>query len=93
VRGVQLIDISLRGLHVKRTPPLLRPFIAAFQRLLRETSIGKAFFGNVATPRVRGCTAPGCTAPGCTAPAPRPVLASLPPAPTCCCPPPPTCRR
>jgi hypothetical protein len=52
VRGVQLIDISLRGLHEQRTSPLARPFIAAFQRLLRETSIGQAFFGNVATPQV-----------------------------------------
>lgn len=52
VRGVQVINISLRGLHVKRQQPWLRPLVAAFQRLLRETSIGAAFFGNVATPRV-----------------------------------------
>lgn len=48
VTGVQLINISLRGLHVARQPPLARPFIAAFQRLLRETDLGRAFFGNVA---------------------------------------------
>lgn len=53
MRGVQLIDISLRGLHVKRQSPLSRPFVAAFQRVLRETDLGKAFFGNVATARVR----------------------------------------
>jgi hypothetical protein len=52
VRGVQLLDISLRGLHVDRTPAWLRPFVAALQRVLRETQLGQAFFGNVATPQV-----------------------------------------
>ncbi|WIA19379.1 hypothetical protein OEZ85_004004 [Tetradesmus obliquus] len=51
VRGVQLINISLRGLHVERQQPWQRPLVAAFQRLLRETSLGSAFFGSVATPR------------------------------------------
>ncbi|GBF88496.1 hypothetical protein Rsub_01209 [Raphidocelis subcapitata] len=51
VSGVQLINISLRGLHVSRQAPLARPFIAAFQRLLRETELGRAFFGNVAQPK------------------------------------------
>ena len=49
VRGVQLIDISLRGLHVDRQPPLARPLIAALQRLLRDTAAGRAFFAGVAT--------------------------------------------
>ncbi|PNW75838.1 hypothetical protein CHLRE_12g558550v5 [Chlamydomonas reinhardtii] len=54
VKGVQCIDISLRGLHVKRQPAWQRPFVAAFQRFLRETDAGKAFFGNVATERTVG---------------------------------------
>lgn len=53
VNGVQCLDISLRGLHIKRQAPLQRPFVAAFQRLLRETQAGQAFFANVATERVR----------------------------------------
>lgn len=52
VQGVQLINISLRGLHVKRQNAVQRPLIAAFQRVLRDTQLGQAFFGNVATPQV-----------------------------------------
>lgn len=48
VAGVQLYNISLRGLHMKRTSPVARPFIAAFQRLLRDTQLGEAFFSSVA---------------------------------------------
>lgn len=51
MRGVQLIDISLRGLHVKRTSPLARPFVALLQRVLRETQLGQAFFGSIAKPQ------------------------------------------
>lgn len=51
VTGVQLIDISLRGLHVQRQSPLARPFVSAFQSLLRETQLGQAFFGNIAQPQ------------------------------------------
>ncbi|KXZ44026.1 hypothetical protein GPECTOR_75g750 [Gonium pectorale] len=54
VAGVQCIDISLRGLHVKRQAPWQRPFVAAFQRFLKETDAGKAFFANVATERTVG---------------------------------------
>jgi pimeloyl-ACP methyl ester carboxylesterase len=49
VRGVMLLNVSLRGLHVSKQPPFARPLIAAFQRLLRETSVGQAFFANVAS--------------------------------------------
>jgi hypothetical protein len=35
VRGVQLINISLRGLHVDRQPAWQRPLVASFQRLLK----------------------------------------------------------
>ncbi|KAG1680822.1 hypothetical protein FOA52_008155 [Chlamydomonas sp. UWO 241] len=51
VRGVQLLNISLRGLHVKRQSPVMRPLVAAFQRLLRETDLGRAFFGSIARPQ------------------------------------------
>jgi len=51
VKGVVLIDVSLRMLHVSKQPPLARPFIAWFQRLLRTTSLGKYFFSQVAQER------------------------------------------
>jgi len=51
VRGVVLLNVSHRGLHVTKQPPPLRPLIAAFQWLLRETALGQRFFGTVATPR------------------------------------------
>lgn len=52
VKGVQLLDISLRGLHVKRTPAWQRPLVAQFQKLLKETTLGEWFFGSVAKPQV-----------------------------------------
>lgn len=51
VLGVQLTNISLRGLHVDRQAPLARPFIRAFQLLLRDTPLGESFFGSVAQQR------------------------------------------
>ena len=42
---------SPRRLHVKRTPTLVRPFVAALQRVLRETQLGQAFFASVAKPQ------------------------------------------
>ena len=48
VRGVVLLNISLRGLHVTKQPPFAKPFIKALQTTLRTTDVGKAFFGNVA---------------------------------------------
>jgi pimeloyl-ACP methyl ester carboxylesterase len=53
VRGVVLINISLRGLHVTKQPALARPFIAALQRTLRETDVGRKFFGTVAREQAR----------------------------------------
>ena len=50
VKGVILINISLRALHVKKQPPLQRPFVAALQTFLRETNIGNYFFNSVAKP-------------------------------------------
>jgi pimeloyl-ACP methyl ester carboxylesterase len=51
VRGVVLMNISLRGLHVSKQPAIIRPFVKALQRTLRETSVGKSFFGSVAKAR------------------------------------------
>jgi pimeloyl-ACP methyl ester carboxylesterase len=48
VRGVCLLNISLRGLHVTKQPAFAKPFIKALQTTLRTTDIGKKFFGNVA---------------------------------------------
>ncbi|KAK8545109.1 hypothetical protein V6N12_025958 [Hibiscus sabdariffa] len=49
-RGLFLLNISLRMLHVKKQPWFGRPFIASFQSLLRNTAVGKVFFRSVATP-------------------------------------------
>lgn len=38
-------------LHAKKQPVFLRPFVTALQTLLRETPLGAAFFGQVATPQ------------------------------------------
>lgn len=48
VRGVVLLSVSLRGLHVTKQPPALRPLVAAFQRLLRTTPLGPALFAQIA---------------------------------------------
>jgi pimeloyl-ACP methyl ester carboxylesterase len=50
VKGIVLIDISLRMLHVKKQSPLLRPLTSLLQTVLRETGIGKTFFKQVAQP-------------------------------------------
>lgn len=51
VNGIMLLNISLRMLHIKKQPVLLRPFVAALQTALRETPLGGLFFGQVATPK------------------------------------------
>lgn len=52
VRGVQLLDISLRMLHTTKQQPWQRPLVTGFQRLLRDTQLGQWFFGAVAKPQV-----------------------------------------
>ncbi|CAL1373161.1 unnamed protein product [Linum trigynum] len=49
-KGVVLLNISLRMLHIKKQPPFGRPFIRSFQNLLRNTALGKFFFSSVAKP-------------------------------------------
>ena len=48
VKGVVLINMSLRMLHTEKQSPFQRPITSAIQTLLRETSIGKNFFSQVA---------------------------------------------
>ena len=50
VKAVQLLNVSLRALHVSKQPALARPLIAGFQTLLRETPAGQMFFDSVAKP-------------------------------------------
>ncbi|KAL5720552.1 hypothetical protein ACHQM5_013216 [Ranunculus cassubicifolius] len=50
-KGILLINISLRMLHITKQPWFGRPFIRSFQNLLRDTSLGKFFFKSVATPQ------------------------------------------
>lgn len=49
-KGIFLLNISLRMLHISKQPWFGRPFIKSFQSLLRNTVIGKLFFSAVATP-------------------------------------------
>ncbi|CAL8998383.1 unnamed protein product [Prunus brigantina] len=49
-KGVMLLNISLRLLHIKKQPWYGRPLIRSFQHLLRNTEVGKYFFKIVATP-------------------------------------------
>lgn len=62
VAGVQLLDVSLRMLHTKKQAPWQRPLVSAFQRLLRETPLGKLFFGAIAKPAVSMRSGP-CNTP------------------------------
>jgi pimeloyl-ACP methyl ester carboxylesterase len=50
VRGIVLLNVSLRELHLSKQPALLRPFVAALQSTLRTTPLGAAFFSQVAQP-------------------------------------------
>lgn len=47
IKGVVLINMSLRMLHVKKQKRYLRPFLSGLQTLLRETRLGKLFFNQV----------------------------------------------
>lgn len=55
VRGVQLMNVSLRMLHTTKQAPWQRPLVSSFQRLLRETQVGVWLFNAVAKPQVT-CT-------------------------------------
>ncbi|XP_059659609.1 pheophytinase, chloroplastic [Cornus florida] len=49
-KGIILLNISLRMLHIKKQPWFARPLIRSFQSLLRNTAVGKFFFRTVAKP-------------------------------------------
>jgi pimeloyl-ACP methyl ester carboxylesterase len=49
VKGLILINMSLRMLHVKKQNPLLRPFVSMLQTTLRKSGVGNVFFEQVAT--------------------------------------------
>ena len=51
VKGVVLIDVSLRMLHLKKQSPPIRPFVKLIQNTLRETPLGELFFKQVAEKR------------------------------------------
>jgi pimeloyl-ACP methyl ester carboxylesterase len=49
ILAVQVINISLRMLHVDKQASWQRPAVRALQRALRTTGLGPAFFGQIAT--------------------------------------------
>ncbi|PSS14498.1 Pheophytinase [Actinidia chinensis var. chinensis] len=49
-RGIVILNISLRMLHIKKQPWYVRPLIRSLQSLLRNTALGKFFYRSVATP-------------------------------------------
>lgn len=51
VKGLLLLNISLRQLHIKKQSWFAKPFVKALQNTLRTTDIGRWFFSSVATPR------------------------------------------
>ncbi|XP_076930005.1 uncharacterized protein LOC143594626 [Bidens hawaiensis] len=48
-KGIMVLNISLRMLHITKQPWFGRPLIRSFQNLLRNTPVGKFFFQTVAT--------------------------------------------
>lgn len=48
IKAVQLLNVSLRLLHIKHQTPISRPFIKTFQNLLYSTPLGLLFFQQVA---------------------------------------------
>eukprot|EP01031_Cornospumella_fuschlensis_P032117 gene32117-38839_t len=50
IKGVVLINVSMRMLHTQKQNPLQRLLVPPLQFLLRETPLGRAFFANVAQP-------------------------------------------
>lgn len=49
IKGVVLINISLRLLTTRKMSALQRPLVSLLQNTLRETNIGKYFFDQIAT--------------------------------------------
>ena len=51
IKGVILIDISLRMLHESKQSPLQKPFVSLVQLILRSSALGESFFNQIAEPR------------------------------------------
>jgi hypothetical protein len=49
VRGLVLLNISLRMLHITKQEWWKKPFVKALQNVLRGTNLGQAFFKSVAS--------------------------------------------
>ena len=49
IKGVTLLNVSLRMLHVKKTPAWQRPLVRSLQSFLRTTPVGEFFFKSIAT--------------------------------------------
>uniref|UniRef100_A0A5B7C2P4 AB hydrolase-1 domain-containing protein n=1 Tax=Davidia involucrata TaxID=16924 RepID=A0A5B7C2P4_DAVIN len=49
-KGIVILNISLRMLHIKKQPWYGRPLIRSFQSLLRNTALGNFFYRTVSTP-------------------------------------------
>jgi pimeloyl-ACP methyl ester carboxylesterase len=50
IAAVQVINISLRMLHIDKQASWQRPIVKFIQDTLRESSLGSAFFSTIATP-------------------------------------------
>ncbi|CAK9207462.1 unnamed protein product [Sphagnum jensenii] len=51
VRGLLLLNVSLRMLHIKKQGWFMRPFVKGLQNVLRNTNLGQWFFQSVAKPQ------------------------------------------
>ena len=70
VRGVQLMNISLRLLHLKKQPAWKKPVVKALQAALHSSFVGPLFFGLLAKPKV--CSPPPSVPAQTHIPLPRP---------------------
>jgi pimeloyl-ACP methyl ester carboxylesterase len=49
ITSVQVMNISLRMLHIEKQPKLLKPFVSLLQKTLRTSALGPLFFKQIAT--------------------------------------------
>lgn len=49
ITSVQVMNISLRMLHIEKQPELLKPFVKLLQNTLRTSALGPLFFKQIAT--------------------------------------------
>ena len=53
VKGVQIINISLRMLHINNQPAWKKPLVKGVQVIFRDTPLGTFFFNKVANKKAR----------------------------------------